>query len=59
MFVCSKSYLIIRWICSPSCFRLFHGVDFEAEEAFWSDEEDWRAGVVRYVKMHFISRDRR
>lgn len=28
-------------VCFPSCFRLFHGVDLDEEDAFWSDEEDW------------------
>lgn len=55
--LCWPSRPIIRWTCFSACFRLFHGVDLEAEEAFWSDEEDWRLGVVRFVEMHFISHD--
>lgn len=33
-------------------------MDPEAEDAFWSDEEDWWLSVVWYDEMHFMSHDR-
>lgn len=57
VFACWSSHSITHEACSSACFRLFHGVDFEAENAFWSDEEDWWISVLHHVKMHFISHD--